>query len=205
MCVVEKGVRGCWTVTDDNKTVIVIVIFPQDDPSLQKNNVLWSLATRALHHTYYPAGATDWCVFSLPPESYPLIFHLLPQHNCTEAIAGIVRVTQLIPIYPLVKLQSRTFRVQNKSQHLWIKKCCDHFRSRKITINMAWLFDFWYSFPLFNKERLMSVWTFSNDVIVEVIVSILKRHLWKNSFYLTQSLDFVINSSDWTSPKWGLV
>ena len=38
------GVRVCiWSVLDsqnENKIVVVIVSFPQDDPSLQKNNML---------------------------------------------------------------------------------------------------------------------------------------------------------------------
>jgi hypothetical protein len=50
-------------------------------------------------------------------ERYPLILHLLFQHKCSEAIAGIVRVHVIVFNQFIMKLQPRTSGVQNETKY----------------------------------------------------------------------------------------
>lgn len=118
-------IRSVLDSHNENK-IVVIISFPQNDPSIQKNNMLWSFTTQALHHSYYPAAAIDWCVFSLLPESYPLILHLPLQHNCTEATARIVRVHTMdfnLSITQTTVEDMRRSKKKKKIQNFRIKKC----------------------------------------------------------------------------------
>lgn len=109
----DKGTR--ITEQLQMRNLLLFLFFFKMTPSPSKHTVLWSLATLALCLLYSPATETDWYVLPLPPESYPLILHLLLQYNCSEAIAGIESM-ELIAVYssPNYSLGHQKFKYETK-------------------------------------------------------------------------------------------
>lgn len=151
VCAVE-GVKDSWTATNQNKRVAVIVSSPQNDPSVWRNNVLWSLATQVLHYPYHPAAATDWCVFSLSPEwssnpssATPAQLHRSHSRDSQGAYNGFQSTHHLNYSLGHQKVK-KTKQKTLKSRDAFV-----HSRSRKITIQSGFILCLWYSFPLFSR------------------------------------------------------
>lgn len=59
VCAVGEGVRDCWTATDKNKIVVVIVFFSSSCPFPSEEQCAVIFGYQALHHPHYAAAATD--------------------------------------------------------------------------------------------------------------------------------------------------